>query len=273
MSTTYTPIRYPGGKTKIYNTMSDIISRNSLTGCTYAEPFAGGSGLAIKLLLKGDVSRIILNDLDRAIFCIWDAIINRSDELCQYIETVELSVDEWKKNREIYRHQKNVSDFELAKAAFYLNRTNVSGILKGGLIGGLEQTGSYKMDARFTRKTLVKKIKNISDRSEDIDIYNLDAIDFINQVLPNETNIFVYFDPPYVQKGPGLYKNSFDANAHCVLAEAIASCGKQWIVTYDQNEFISNLYSEFEQDDLKIAYSAKEHRVGIESLILSPGLS
>ena len=145
MATTYTPIRYPGGKTKLYPEIRAILEMNDLLGHPYAELFAGGAGLAIKLLLKGDVSSIVINDYDRAVYCMWDAIVNHAEEMCEFIDSAVLDIETWKKVRDMYQNHDGVGDFELGKAAFYLNRTNVSGILSGGVIGGLEQTGNYKM--------------------------------------------------------------------------------------------------------------------------------
>ena len=157
MATTYTPIRYPGGKTKLYPEIKAILESNDLLGHPYAELFAGGAGLAIKLLLKGDVSSIVINDYDRAVYCMWDAVVNHAEDLCEFIDSAVLDVETWKAMRAVYRNSDDVGDFELGKAAFYLNRTNVSGILSGGVIGGLKQAGNYKMDVRFNRETLKKK--------------------------------------------------------------------------------------------------------------------
>lgn len=168
MPATLTPVRYPGGKTKIYPEIKSILEANNLLGHAYAELFAGGAGLAIKLLLKNDVKSIVINDFDPAVYCMWDVIVNHSEELCEFINDAKLNIDTWKSMREIYR-SKDVSDsLALGKACFYLNRTNVSGILSGGVIGGLDQTGTYKMDARFNRKTLIAKIQRIEEYKDRI---------------------------------------------------------------------------------------------------------
>lgn len=273
MPTTYTPLRYPGGKTKIYPLVKSLITDNGLTGCTYGEAFAGGCGLAMKLLLKGEVSRVVINDIDRAVFCMWKAIVGEGEDLCNFIDSVELTVDEWREMREIYRNKECIADLELGKAAFYLNRTNRSGILEGGVIGGYSQSGTYKMDARFTREALKDKVKAISARREDIDIYNLDAEDFIENIVPGYSRLFLYLDPPYVKKGPGLYRNSFDTEKHRRLAEKIRCCESPWMVTYDDDILISEIYDGFVHDDLEIGYSAYKASVGKEKLILGPGVN
>lgn len=271
MPATYTPVRYPGGKTKLYPEIKSILEANNLIGHAYAELFAGGAGLAIKLLLKNDVKSIVINDFDPAVFCMWDVIVNHSEELCNFIENAPLNIPTWRSMRAVYQ-SKDASDvLTLGKACFYLNTTNVSGILSGGVIGGLNQTGAYKMDARFNRATLKTKIQRIADYRGKIEVSNLDAEEFISQRL-TDSELFAYLDPPYVQKGPGLYRSSFTNEKHRSLARKIAGAKSKWVVTYDADELIDSIYSDYEQSDLEIGYSANIKTVGREKMILGPGL-
>lgn len=271
MPITYTPIRYPGGKTKIYPEVRAILQENGLVGCPYAEVFAGGAGLAIKLLLKGDVSSITINDYDRAVFCMWDAIVHRPDDMCAFIDGAVLDVPTWERHREVYRNRDSADALDLARSSFYLNRTNISGILGGGLIGGKAQKSKFKMDARFNRATLKRKVREIAQYEPYIDVTYLDAEKFIASRL-TDVNTFAYFDPPYVQKGPGLYKSSYDADGHRSLAKAIAGCDCRWIVTYDADALIEEIYSDFQQNEMEIGYSANLKTIGKEKIILGPGL-
>ncbi|MCU6709379.1 DNA adenine methylase [Paenibacillus sp. J5C_2022] len=267
MPRSLTPLRYPGGKTKLYNTVLDLIVRNEIVNGTYIEPFAGGAGVAIRLLLDGIVSDIVLNDFDYAIYAIWKNITEHTDELCTFIETVPLTTTEWLRQRTIYTNQHDYSLLEVGQASFYLNRTNVSGVLTGGVIGGLSQEGSYKIDARFNRDNLIKMIQAIAQHKEHIHIYNWNAEDFILHIIPNFDNVFVYFDPPYVKKGPGLYRNSFSKEDHKALSEIIKASQFKWIVTYDKCELIEQLYSNFNRKVLSINYSAGQTKSGNEIII------
>lgn len=271
MATTYTPIRYPGGKTKLYPEIKAILKSNDLLGHPYAELFAGGAGLAIKLLLKGDVSSIVINDYDCAVYCMWDAIVNHSEELCEFIGSVVLDIETWKTMRDMYQNRDGIDDFELGKAAFFLNRTNVSGILSGGVIGGLNQTGNYKMDARFNRETLKKKIADIGARRDDIEVTRLDAEDFIDDRM-GDSELFAYLDPPYVQKGPGLYRSAFDEAKHRSLARKVGNAKSKWVVTYDADKLVDDIYGDYERGDLEIGYTANVKAVGKEKIILGPEL-
>jgi len=275
MPTSLSPLRYPGGKSKLFGLVSSLLKNNfpSNNGnLTYIEPFAGGSGLAIKLLMEGIVNRIVLNDFDYAIYCVWELIVNNSNLLCDFIKLVPLNISEWKKQRFIYENYQNYNSIQLGLATFYLNRTNVSGIIKGGVIGGLSQSGKYKMDARFNRIELINRVKKISQSRESIDLYYWDAKDFIFDVLPKYENTFIYFDPPYVKKGPSLYKNAFAMEDHISLFDAIVVCDKKWIVTYDYCDFIKDLYKNFDTDTLSIHYSTGQVKNGNEIIIYSPSI-
>ena len=130
MSTTVSPLRYPGGKSKFYTYVKEILRYNNLLGETYMEPFAGGAGLALKLLLNKDVSRIIINDFDPAIYSFWYGILNETDEFCNRIYEIPLTINEWNRQRNIYMKMDIANEVELGFATFYLNRTNISGVIK-----------------------------------------------------------------------------------------------------------------------------------------------
>jgi len=272
MTSIPTPLRYPGGKTKLFDFVVNVINRNNLVGCTYMEPFVGGAGLAVKLLLNGIVERIIINDINFAIYDIWDSILNRTAQLCDFISTVPLNISEWNKQRSIFNNHENFSVADVGLAAFYLNRTNISGVFSGGVIGGISQEGTYKIDARFNRTELIKRINRIAERRDSIELYNWDAKDFIRNVIPNYQNSFIYFDPPYVQKGHYLYENSFSKDDHKVLFDAIIECPQNWIVTYDNCDLINDLYADYRKELLTVKYSAGKTKSGDEIIIYSNNL-
>lgn len=271
MPITYTPIRYPGGKSKLYPLIDAVIEANELTGCTYAEAYCGGAGLAIKLLLKGRVSKILLNDVDPAVYSMWDAIVNHADELCGFLREVPLDIDEWRGMKEVFESASEPS-FDLGKAALYLNRTNRSGILRGGPIGGMSQASRYGIGARFNREDLCRKIMNIAARSNDIELFNDDAVDFIEEELIVREGLFANFDPPYVVRGPGLYENHYTDEDHRNVSAKITSCSFPWIVTYDDSPLIKHLYEGFDQYAVSVGYSAASVRIGSEILIAGPGV-
>lgn len=274
MTDYYSPLRYPGGKSKLYPMVKSILVSNNLLGGTYVEPFAGGAGLALKLLLNNDVRRIVLNDIDPAIYYFWKAILNESDRFCNAIDKVNITIDEWKKQKRIFKEGNINNEFEFAFSVFFLNRTNVSGVLKGGVIGGINQNGKYKISARFNKNTLKERIKSIAKRKNDIILFNLDAKNLISQgYLSRLYKVFIFFDPPYVKKGSQLYLNSFKQQDHRALFECIKKCKKKWVLTYDYNEYIGTLYSEFNYKLIPVNYSVRNKTKEKEYMFFSRNLN
>ena len=262
----YSPLRYPGGKNCIFPFISKFFYENGLVGIAYAEPYAGGSGLALRLLMEEYVDHIYINDLDPSIFAFWDNILKYPDDFCEWIEKVEISIDNWKKYKDIQHNYLTSDSFELAKSTFFLNRTNISGVIKGGVIGGVCQTGKYKIDARFNKKNLIEKIQKISSFSDRIVVSNYDGIEFLKKLNRKHEDIFIYLDPPYFQKGSDLYMNYFKAEDHRQLRDAIKNINKRWLVSYDNNEFILNLYTEYRKVIYRLSQCAS-NRIGDEVLI------
>ena len=268
MDAFYSPLRYPGGKNCIFPFMSNLFYENQLIGIRYAEPYAGGAGLALKLLFGGYVDHIYINDLDLSIYAFWKTIIDQSDEFCKWIEDVEITVSNWNKYRIIQNHAHEVDQLDLAKSTFFLNRTNVSGVIQGGIIGGFEQTGKYKIDARFKKQDLINRIQKIANLKNRISVSNLDGLKFIKKMDSTKENIFIYLDPPYYQKGAGLYMNFYSEKDHENLARNINQLKKKWIVSYDNHAFILNLYAEQRKILHKLSQAAS-NRVGDELFIFS----
>jgi DNA adenine methylase len=262
------PLRYPGGKNCIFKFVSELFYENDLIGMNYAEPYAGGAGLALKLLIRQYVDKIYINDLDRSIFSFWKEITENSDAFCAWISSLEVSVANWNKYREIQNNKSSASLCELAKSTFFLNRTNVSGVLKGGVIGGLSQKGKYKIDARFNKKDLIDRISIIASYSSRIKVTNLDGVEFLNWLCKEVKDVFIYLDPPYVNKGASLYMNFFSKADHSKLAKRVKKIKKHWMTSYDNDDFILDLYEDKERLKYQLSQSAS-NRVGDEVLIFS----
>lgn len=276
MSYVYSPLRYPGGKSQLYNFIYHTFVVNELTDIRYCEPFCGGAGVAMKLLEQGNIESVILNDADIAIYSIWRAILGDTDQFLSKIQTIPITLQEWETQRSIYESLKNskVYSFDLGFATFFLNRTNRSGIIEGGPIGGKAQQSKYKIDCRFNRADLCKKITSIYEHKGKITIYHLDALDFINQILKHDSRInFTFFDPPYYQQGQNLYKNGLSKQYHSDLAKVIHSLdNRPWILTYDEISDVKNLYSDIKGWSYELLYSAQIKRKESELLYASSEL-
>ncbi len=270
----YSPLRYPGGKTKLADFVKILISKNDIDDGLYAEVFAGGSGVALSLLIEGFVSRIIINDLDKNIYSFWRACVNHNSELRNLITSTEVTIDEWHKQRDIL-NDANSNLMERAFATFFLNRTNRSGIITGGVIGGLEQDGNYGIKARYTKPTLLKRIKKIGEFSEKIEVTRYNALEFIDEYVndfPN--NSLTYFDPPYYVKGSSnLYSNYFEEEDHIELKDKIAQLDQNWFLSYDNVSKIRQIYSNYRSIHYGLSYSAQEKYEGKEIIFFSDTLT
>lgn len=267
---TATPLRYPGGKAKLINFTTNLLIRNQLVGCVYAEPFAGGSGLAMELLFNNIVQSIILNDIDRSIYAFWYSVLNNSTDLIQLIRDTEISIEQWHIQKAVQTNKENEELLALGFSTLFLNRTNRSGIIGAGPIGGKKQSGAYKLDCRFNKDDIIERIEKIAARADSIQFYNYDAIRFINEVInPLQQETFVFFDPPYHVKGPGLYLNHYADEDHVLISEAIEQLQHPWIITYDNSEFISALYEPYNSCVYTLNYSAQNAHKGTELLVFS----
>lgn len=274
---TVSPLRYPGGKAKFYNNIIKIFNDNNIEKPIYCEAFAGGAGLALLLLKNNIVDKLILNDIDKSIYCFWKSILDFNKEFCEMINSVNIDLVEREiqkkiqKNKDILDLTKKSDILKLGFSTFFLNRVNRSGIIRAGVIGGIEQNGNYKMDCRFNKNNLIERIKEINKYKKKIEFYNLDAIDFLKKI-ENKKKIFIFFDPPYFQKGKDLYTNFYMIEDHINLAKHISNLKQDWITTYDNTEEIKEIYSEFQIKEFDILYSLEKKRKAKEILICKKNL-
>lgn len=271
----YSPLRYPGGKNKLSGYVCKLINNNNMRGCTYIEPYAGGAAVALKLLIDGHVNNIIINDYDRSIYAFWHSVLYETDALCELIQNAPINIENWNRIKEIQKHKEDVDLLQLGFSTFYLNRTNHSGVIKAGVIGGLNQTGNYLMDCRFNKNKLIQKIRRIAELRNSISLYNLDTLDLINTVINNLKNqCFIFFDPPYYKKGSTLYVNYYKHEDHVNLKNSISNIrNHKWIVTYDNVNEIELLYKQFRSTTYSLKYTVERKYVGSEIMVFSDNLT
>lgn len=253
----YSPLRYPGGKAKMIPFFQNLICQNNWEDKTYIEPFAGGANVALSLLIEGYIQKIIINDADHAIYSFWHSILKHPKKFIQKIKRCNLNLEEWHCQKRIFLNPQS-SELDLGFAAFYLNRTNFSGVLSAGPLGGLSQNGPYKLDARFTKETLINKIKLISGYEKHIIVTCKDAIDLIKEIQPQK-DYLIYFDPPYYVQGRKLYTSFYQPQDHEKLATLVQKLKAPCIVTYDNVPAIKQLYAHMNTKEFSIQYSANRH--------------
>jgi len=273
----YSPLRYPGGKQILGSVLAHLIRLNKREGGIYVEPYCGGCGAALGLLFREYVDRLMLNDADRSVYAFWQTVLHDTDSFLRLLRDTPMSVEEWRRQRGIYRNPDDQTLLDLGFSTFYLNRCNRSGIIaRGGLIGGLEQHGKWKQDARFNRVELARRIERIAAYRERIALSNQDALTFLRDnvsAAPFVGRTFVYLDPPYYAKGSQLYLNHYKASDHVGLATFMKQeANFLWVMTYDNVPEVQALYRRFRRVSFNIGYSARDWRVGREVMVLKPGL-
>ena len=261
---------YPGGKYKLYKYVAELVRQNNCN--TYIEPFCGGAAVALELLFNSVVTDIIINDYDYTIFCFWDSILNRTEDFVKLILDTEVNLDEWHRQKTIRENVDAHTPLEIGFSTFFLNRTNRSGIIdKAGPIGGLTQQGDYSIDCRFNKTRLISQINKIAEHKNHIKVYNLEALDFIEEVILKKRKSFTFFDPPYYGKGPGLYTNFYSHGDHVNLANAIQQKlkNRKWIVTYDNVNAIKAMYAKARGVEFELQYTLQTKRSGSEVLFFA----
>jgi DNA adenine methylase len=268
------PLRYPGGKSSLASVLESIIYANDAQGCTYVEPFAGGAGAAIKLLRGGHVDRIVINDADRAIYCFWNSVMRHTEALVERVLTVPLTIEEWRRQKAIYDSPARRPQLDIGFAAFYLNRCNRSGIImNGGPIGGIAQAGKWRIDARFNRKDLANRVRELAEYGNRIIVLQLDALQLISGVAVHvgKDRCFMYVDPPYYVKGRELYLSHYADVDHVRLACAVKLRSDiKWVMTYDDVPRVRQLYEGMNVRPFRLRYSAHHSSASGGEVLISP---
>ena len=261
------PLRYPGGKSVLSGYVASLIRLLGIDDATYVEPYAGGAGVALRLLQEHTVSRVVINDYDPNVFAFWNSAVNDSESFLELFDKIEPTIEEWHRQKEIIRSPS--SELDRGFAFFFLNRTNRSGVLNGGVIGGLNQSGNYKIGARYNKASLRRKLEFLGVHSESIEVLNEDGRAVTERFIETES-AFIYADPPYVEKGQSLYMNAFDKNQHEGLGKTLNNhVYSQWLLTYDDTELVRSLYRKRYGGLFPLRYSASSHRSANELMIFS----
>jgi len=263
--TFFSPLRYPGGKRRLTNFIKMIYHENDLLDGDYAEPYAGGSSVALSLLFNEYARFIHINDLDYSVYAFWYSVLNHTDELCRMIIDTPINMDTWLYQKSIFKDL-NSPILDIGFSTFFLNRTNRSGILTGGVIGGKLQNNNWKLDVRFNKKDLIERIEKIARFRNRIRLYNLDSSKFLEDIIPTlPERTLIYLDPPYYFKGTQmLYSNYYEPNDHFNVSQIVCNLPRKWIISYDNVPQIRQIYSGYRNLEYDLHYSAQQRYRGAE---------
>lgn len=268
------PLRYPGGKGRLAPWIALLLKANNLDGGCYVEPYAGGAGVAMYLLLRGYVRRILINDADPIVYTFWRSIVQDPDALIHQIKTRAPTMETREFAKSVLKNMEMHSISEIAFATFFLNRTSRSGILNGGVIGGKAQIGEYKIDARYNRDNLIARIQAIGAKRKHIKVYGLDAINFLNKVEPKlPKKSLIYLDPPYYLKGSQLYRKFYLHEDHLEISKMATNLTHPTLITYDNTPEIQQMYKGMNSTSLSLHYSTHIDRPLTKEIMFYAGLS
>lgn len=268
----YTPLRYPGGKGALAPYIKELMKENRLLDGEYVEAYAGGAAIGLELLFHDYVSRIHINDLSRPVYAFWRSVLTHTDRLCKLIVDTPLTTKAWDRQKKVFSNQRDFGDLALGFATFFLNRTNRSGILNGGIIGGRDQSGPWKIDARFNRDELVYRIQSIAKMKSRISLTRMDALEFLKAGISKwPAKTLIYLDPPYYVKGRDLYYDFYEPSDHEALADFVTAklVRQRWVVSYDNVPPVRALYQGCQRLTYGIGYSARDRREGAEVIFFS----
>ncbi|WP_199488369.1 DNA adenine methylase [Thalassococcus profundi] len=267
------PFRYPGGKGFLAPFLAQHMAEIGVPMTVFAEPFAGGAGSALRLLKDGLVESLILNDLDIRVYSAWRAMLRENERFQERLSTIEPDLATWNACRETVERASSEYSFELGFATFFINRTSRAGIIVGsGPIGGYNQDGKWRLDARFYKDTMLKRIDWLGKNSSRIEITHRNALEFLEWSVKHYSvnSTFYFIDPPYVAAGSRLYFNSMEEADHRALASRLHSGDvKHWLLTYDRSDLVADLYENSDLYQLEVPYSLGTSRNEREFLVAS----
>ena len=265
---TSSPLRYPGGKSAMTGLLRQIRRLNGLGDLAVAEPFAGGAGASLTLLYLEETREILINDVDPAIHDFWWTLVNRGRQFADMLSKTRVSMAEWHRQRDTYRSCGRLSRLRRGFSAFYLNRCNRSGIIMNGCpIGGVMQSGKWKLNARFNKSNLQRRCEKVAEYHDRVHVSGHDGIEFIENHEADCTLFFI--DPPYFAKGKTLYLNALNEEYHAALAARLKSMATAaWVLTYDDCPEVRRIYRGWAAiRPFSLRYVASERRSGKEVLI------
>lgn len=267
------PLRYPGGKALLAAYVSGVIEENLLSGCTFYEPYAGGASVSLELLRLGFVANAVLVERDPLVYAFWWSVFNATDYLCDAVESCPVTIETWhalQSTRDVTDpHACEFTLFQLGVAGLFFNRTNFSGIMGSGPIGGKSQQSKYKIDCRFNKQKIIRQIRAVAKFTGRVTVNFGDAIKFMRENTEQITTgfSFTYIDPPYFLQGKKLYRHSYTDKDHAALADFIRRQAYPWLLSYDDHPRIRELYADNQMQPIYLDYKVKSNRTAQELVI------
>jgi len=267
------PLRYPGGKALLAAYVSGVIEENLLGGCTLYEPYAGGASVSLELLHLGFIEKAVLIERDPLVYAFWWSVFNDTAALCDAIEVCDVSMETWRQLNPLREvsdtSQTDFTLLQLGIAGLFFNRTNFSGVIGAGPIGGQKQSSQYKIGCRFNKEKIIRQIRYLAKFAGRVNVIFGDAINYLkkNSLKISAGFSFVYVDPPYYLQGKKLYRHFYTDEDHSNLSKFICGQGYPWLMSYDDHPRIRELYADQHMQPIYLDYKVKSSRRAQELVI------
>lgn len=161
------------------------------------------------------------------------------------------------------------SRLQLGIAGLFFNRTNFSGVIGSGPIGGQAQTSDYSIGCRFNKATVLSQIQSAAKFGGKIKVHFGDAITFLRRNAERISTGYslVYVDPPYYGQGRKLYRHHYNDADHANLAAFITAQAYPWMLSYDDHARIRELYAKSQMQPIYLDYKVRSSRTARELVI------
>tara|TARA_B100000965_G_scaffold208050_1_gene173856 strand:- start:400 stop:1275 length:876 start_codon:yes stop_codon:yes gene_type:complete len=251
-----TPLRYPGGKSKAIKTLAQWYPK---VITEYREPFIGGGSIAIDITKANPDIPVWVNDLYVPLYNFWVQLRDRGEELSERVRhEKQKTLDEGDpdkitaKAKELFNKYKaeidTYDDFEKAVAFFIMNKCSYS---------GLTENSTFSQTASNSNFSLVgaDKLAKFSELIKNWKITNIDYSEVMK--AKGYADTFIFLDPPYDIKDFLYGKNremhkSFD---HDLFADNVSTCIHKFMITYNLNDRLLDLYKNYNLKEWKLRYS------------------
>ena len=229
------PLRYPGGKFRLSKTIFGYIPDHK----EYRELMVGGGSVFLRMLDAYPERKYWINDINSDLIAFWKTLKSKSFSLADEAESFK---NRYKDNgKELFILLKNRDDwkgeFEIALRLYILNMISFSGLVDAGGYSKLSFEGRFTV-ASFSR------IRELSNKLKNVKITNRS---FESVTKKFGSDVFLYIDPPYFkQKNSKLYgiRGTYHINFnHLLLRETLNNSKFNWLLSYDDSEYIRELYT------------------------------
>jgi DNA adenine methylase len=248
------PLRYPGGKSKVTDLLLPFIP---LDIREFREPFIGGGSvfLAVKNLFQNRIERYWINDINVDLYLFWKYAQNNIDNLASAVIKVRENYQDGKELYNYLKNQDNInSEFDIAVRFFIMNRITFSGIMDSG---GYSQQAFEK---RFTESS-IERLKSVSNCLSQV---NITCADYEDLLMQDGKEVFLFLDPPYFKavksKLYGLKGDLHTSFDHQRFADNLQKCQHRWLLTYDDCPEVRELFSFADISEFEVQYGMNNYK-------------